>query len=292
MSARALPDVTGVRHTYHRAGEVRLHLAEAGEGEPLVLLHGFPQHWYVWRSLIEPLAREYRVLCPDLRGFGWSEAPRRGYDRETLMRDVLALLDELKVARFRLIGHDWGGWIGYLIGLFAPERLEQLVVLGIHHPFWRPGRVWAMTQWRGWHGYVLGAPGLGPRAAAGRSKLSTPVFRWLGSDVWGASEKRVFLDQFKEPERARAAALLYRDFGRIDVPRMLAGRYRRMGPLRTRALLLRGTRDTAVQPVRASDYGPYAPNLTVERVEGGHSIVDERPQLVLERSLAFFRRVA
>jgi pimeloyl-ACP methyl ester carboxylesterase len=73
---RPLPEVPGVRHSWHQAGDVRLHVAEAGEGPPLVLLHGWPQHWYEWRALIGPLAERYRVLAPDLRGFGWSDSPR------------------------------------------------------------------------------------------------------------------------------------------------------------------------------------------------------------------------
>jgi pimeloyl-ACP methyl ester carboxylesterase len=64
-----LPRVDGVEHRWVEAGGVRLHLAEAGEGEPLVLLHGWPQHWYEWREVIGPLAERYRVICPDLRGF-------------------------------------------------------------------------------------------------------------------------------------------------------------------------------------------------------------------------------
>src|SRR5438034_483714 len=106
-TARPMPEVKGVRHRMLKVGDVDLHLAEAGEGSPLLLLHGYPQHWYVWRELIPDLARHNHVLVPDLRGFGWSEAPREGYDKETLMRDVLALLDQLGIERVPVAGHDW-----------------------------------------------------------------------------------------------------------------------------------------------------------------------------------------
>jgi hypothetical protein len=79
-TGRPMPEVEGVRHRMVEVGEVELHLAEAGEGPPLLLLHGYPQHWYVWRQLISDLARDNHVMAPDLRGFGWSQAPREGYD--------------------------------------------------------------------------------------------------------------------------------------------------------------------------------------------------------------------
>src|SRR4051794_33022829 len=81
--ARPFPEVEGVEHRYVDAGGLRMHVAEAGpQGEPIMLLHGWPQHWYLWRDVIPPLAEEYRVIAPDLRGFGWSDAPPDGYDKE------------------------------------------------------------------------------------------------------------------------------------------------------------------------------------------------------------------
>jgi pimeloyl-ACP methyl ester carboxylesterase len=94
-----LPHVEGVEHRDVRLpGRVRLHIAEAGEGEPLVLLHGWPQHWYCWRGVVSELGSTYRLVMPDLRGFGWSEAPGGGYDAPTFAADIVALLDSLELA--------------------------------------------------------------------------------------------------------------------------------------------------------------------------------------------------
>jgi pimeloyl-ACP methyl ester carboxylesterase len=78
---------------------VRLHVAEAGAGEPLVMIHGWPQNSYEYRHPIPALSAHYRVICPDLRGFGWSDAPPQGYEKCRLVRDLLALLDALEVDR-------------------------------------------------------------------------------------------------------------------------------------------------------------------------------------------------
>ena len=125
-----MPHLDGVEHRHLVVNGVRIHLAEAGEGPPLVLLHGWPQHWWSWRELIGPLARDYRVICPDVRGMGWSDIPRDGYDLRTLAEDVLALLDELGLERVRLAGHDWGFLTGYAVCFLAPQRVERFVPMG------------------------------------------------------------------------------------------------------------------------------------------------------------------
>ena len=112
---RPLPELPGVEHRFVDAGGVRLHVAEAGDGEPVVLLHGWPEHWWTWRHLIPGLAERYRVICPDLRGFGWSDAPRRGYEKEQFAADVAELLDSLDLHDVRLVGHDWGGVAGFIL---------------------------------------------------------------------------------------------------------------------------------------------------------------------------------
>src|SRR3954462_2715481 len=107
-----LPPCDGVSHAAVDVGGLRLHYAEAGGGEPLVLLHGWPQHWWEWRHVIAPLAERYRVICPDIRGLGWSEGRGIGarmddYSLRALTADLVGLLDALGLDRVRLVGHDW-----------------------------------------------------------------------------------------------------------------------------------------------------------------------------------------
>lgn len=290
FSRRPQLHVDGVRHSYHRVPGVQLHLAEAGQGPPLLLLHGWWQHWYTWHSLIPRLSLDYRVLCPDLRGFGWSEAPAKGYDRETMARDILALLDELGVKRVRIAGHDWGGWLGYLICLTAPERVERFMALGIANPSAPLSVASVANYWRFWYQWVLAAPLLGAAAVRRLARRRGRILRWAAGPPqrWNEDELGVFLAQLEEPARVRASVLLYRDFLRHDMRRMLLRRYRRRRP-GVRTLVLHGMDDRIIRPSNLPHPKAWAEDLEIELVRDcGHFIVDERPELVLERALAFF----
>ena len=90
----------------------------------------------MWRELIGPLAESHRVICPDLRGFGWTAAPPGGYDPEVFAMDLIALLDALRIEEpVDLAGHDWGGWTGFILCLRHPERIRRFLALNIFHPF-------------------------------------------------------------------------------------------------------------------------------------------------------------
>lgn len=116
---------------------IRMHTTMTGEGPPVLLLHGFPDTHLVWRKQIGVLAAAgYRVLAPDLRGYGRSDAPGGivDYTLEKLRGDVLGLLDALKIDKVSLVGHDWGGLIGWQLAALAPQRIERLVALSTGHP--------------------------------------------------------------------------------------------------------------------------------------------------------------
>ena len=104
------------------------------------------------------LADRHRVLALDLRGFGWSDAPRDGYEKENMATDVLAVLDELGLERVKLVGHDWGAWIGFLLCLRAPQRFERFLALNILPP-WASARAMAPHLWRFWYQWLILSPG-------------------------------------------------------------------------------------------------------------------------------------
>ncbi|HET7573562.1 MAG TPA: alpha/beta hydrolase [Solirubrobacterales bacterium] len=284
-----LPEVEGVSHRRVRARGIEFHLAEAGEGTDVVLcLHGWPQHWYEWRHLMPALADRHRVLALDLRGFGWSDAPRGGYEKEALADDVLAVLDELGVERLDLVGHDWGGWIGFLLCLREPDRFKRYLALNILPP-WTSMRAMAPHLWRCWYQWLILSPGIGyrlhrggrfvPRVLAGAS---------VRREVWDGATLRAFSDTFTEPDRARAAVQMYRTFNLREVPEIARGRYAK-AHLEVPTKLLFGTGDAALRHELLDGYERHAADMEVELVEGcGHFIADEMPELVAARARAFF----
>ncbi|YCU75018.1 alpha/beta fold hydrolase [Mycobacteroides abscessus] len=144
MTQRSMPVLDGVEHQYVQAGDVKIHVAVAGpqDGRAVVLLHGWPENWWMWHKVIPALAAAgYRVHAMDLRGAGWSEVAPAGYEKEQFASDVLAAADALGLESFDLVGHDWGGWTAQLVALKAQSRIRRLVVLNIPPVWQQPGRV-------------------------------------------------------------------------------------------------------------------------------------------------------
>lgn len=142
MSKADLEDpsaAASVTFRFVTAGRLRLHVAIAGpaDGVPVVLLHGFPDHWIGWRHQIDALALAgYRVIVPDQRGYNLSDKPKglRAYALDRLVGDLVGLADALDIERFNLVGHDWGGIVAWAAAASKPERVERLVVLNAPHP--------------------------------------------------------------------------------------------------------------------------------------------------------------
>ena len=276
-----LPRVDGVTHRQVRVGELDVHVAEAGHGEPLVLLHGWPQHWWVWRHVVPLLARDHRLLMPDLRGLGWTSAPATGYDKEQLALDLLGLLEAMDLPEVGLVGHDWGGWVGFLACLRAPHRFRGFVPVGITHPFQQVDRR-VLQAWRGTYQVVLGTPLLGEALLRSGPQAVEAVLR-LGTTMKGAitaADAALYADVLREPARARASSRLYRTFVLAEALPVLLGQYRGQR-LTVPTRLLGGADDPVVTPALLGGYELAAADMSVEVLPGcGHFVPEERPDAV------------
>ena len=214
------PQLAGVRHEYVDTGGVRIHVALAGpeDGPPVVLLHGWPQNWWAWREVIPEIAKDFRVIAPDLRGHGWSEAPAGGYAKEQLTSDMLATLDALGVGRVTWIGHDWGAWIGFLAALREPQRIERMLAIGLPH-MWIPPhpRSLRLLTYQG----PLSLPFVGPRVADRMVRAILQAGR--GSERLSAADVNLFAEHI--PSAVTVA--MYRTFLMREVPAVARGLYAR-----------------------------------------------------------------
>lgn len=124
------------KHDFVKVNGIRMHYVTQGEGKLLLLLHGFPDFWYVWRFQIPVLARDFRVVAPDLRGYNETDKPEgvENYRLHLLVEDVRGLIHALGEERAVLVGHDWGGIVGWSLAAFNPQVVEKLVILNAPHP--------------------------------------------------------------------------------------------------------------------------------------------------------------
>ncbi|RZS79382.1 pimeloyl-ACP methyl ester carboxylesterase [Motilibacter rhizosphaerae] len=122
-------------HRMVAAGGARFHVAEAGEGPLVLLLHGFPQFWWTWRHVIPALASAgVRAVAMDLRGYGASDKPPRGYDPATLASDVVGVVRALGAADAVVVGNGLGGLLGWTAAVAYPKQVRGLVAIGAPHP--------------------------------------------------------------------------------------------------------------------------------------------------------------
>ncbi|MGI8945335.1 MAG: alpha/beta fold hydrolase [Thermoleophilaceae bacterium] len=267
-----LPHVEGVEHRFASVNGVRLHYAAAGRGDLLVLLHGWPQHWWAWREVIPALAQRYRVICPDIRGLGWSEAGGEpGLDG--LVADLVGLLDELGVGRARLAAHGLGATIGYAACLRSPDRFSHFVPTGALTP-WAGGGS-PLPHLRSWHAGALAL--LGPDAAT-RLRLPELALRaWRRQGRFTAEETSTHLDSLDRLASARAS----RHYARaVTLPTLRSRDERR---LEVPTLHLNGELDPLTRGV-AQSFQAHAPGMRSELVPGcGHFLAEEAPRPLLDR---------
>lgn len=290
-----MPALQGVEHRFvDLGGGVTIHVADAGpaDGPAVMPVHGFPQNWWQWHPLIGPLAADgYRVLCPDLRGAGWSSAPRSRYLKSDMAEDLAVVLDRLGVGPVKLIAHDWGGPVSFIMMVRHPAKVRGFFGLNTVAP--RTMRDLRMLRqlWRFWYQIPIALPVLGPRLIARPgARYSRLLMVWAGSGFTLPDEDvRIYAQCMREPGHAAAGSRWYRSFLTTEALRWLRGEYadaRVDVPVRW----LHGTGDPVITPDLLRGYSRWATDFELELVDGvGHWIVEQRPDLVLDRVRSFLR---
>jgi pimeloyl-ACP methyl ester carboxylesterase len=274
-ATNGMPDLAGVSHRFVEANGVTLHLAEAGNGTPLILLHGWPQHWWCWRLLIPALAERYRVIAPDLRGFGWSDAPPGAYAKSTFAADVIALLEIEGLDRVRLVGHDWGGYTAFLLALEHPERVERMVALDITPPWRSPASLTNLAlPLLASYQLLLATPVLGQLTLTSSPAFVRTLIRAGSANAmkWTREDLDHYANVLQDPDRARASSSCYRTFLTREVA-SAAGRYHPEDLLVPSKLVMGG--HSAIRQILK----PAASrNLQVQTIRGaGHFLPEEAP---------------
>ena len=286
--AAAMPTVEGVEHRYADVDGLRMHYAEAGDpaGDTLLLVHGWPQNWWAWRHLIGPLSERFHVIAPDLRGLGWTDAPAGGYEKANLARDVVGLMDALRIARARWLGHDWGAFAGWHATIEHPDRFERFMPLSIPHPWQPEGPPDLRRLANAWYQAVLAAPVLG-RLAIGPIGFPRAILkRSRKAGSWSDDELDYYEELLRRPGYRDASIQYYRSFLLRELLPLARGQFRgRRLTVPTRLVV--GTSDPAAQGM-SEDYREHADDMEILQIDGAaHWLPEEKPDAVLELALGF-----
>lgn len=264
---------------------LRTHVASIGSGEPVLMLHGFPQHWWEWHAVAPRLAEAgYRVICPDLRGNGWTEAAEAGFTRHAMAHDIVALLDALEIERTHVISHDLGAVVAGQVAHEHPDRVRSAVQFAVPP------------------GFMAFSPKLMPAFAHMPRLLmhrAGSTLEWLFGERYTAKPmSRTTIDAYlraqQRPEVAKAVGPLYRGMIIPEVMRLASGHYRRRH-LTPPTLAVFGRQD-----------GPFTED-TVRRICRGHEriadrfetafiddaahfVIDDAPDEATEVALAWLRQ--
>jgi len=276
-------------HRFITANGARFHVAEIGQGPLVLLLHGFPQFWWAWRDQLTALSKAgYHVAAIDLRGYGASDKPPRGYDTFTLAADVASIVRSLGEGSAAIIGHGWGGWIAWSMPTMQPAVTRAIGALGMPHPLVlrrasvrNPAQIRANAYLGGLQRPFVPEHQMSKSPAYVQGLLrawSAPGGSWPPQDV-----SLRYAEAMALPFVAHSAAEYYRwvirSQWRLDGRRFA---HCLKGPIAVPVLQLQGDQDRAVVPALAPLSAAYVEGSFVQHpiAGAGHFLPEEAPDEV------------
>jgi pimeloyl-ACP methyl ester carboxylesterase len=278
------------RHRDVTASGLRFHVAEHGpsDGPLALLLHGFPEFWWSWRHQLVALGDAgFHAVAPDLRGYGGSDKPPRGYDAYTLSNDVAGLVRALGHHDAWVIGHDWGGVAAWATATLKPEVVNRLAILGMPHLLrmyealrsdWTQARMSAYTAF-------FQVPKLPEKRLTSGDLVQELLERWGGPDYPDAETLERCQEAMAIPAAAHCALEYYRWSFRSRI-RPSGRRYLRLlaEGVHVPVLHVHGAVDGCLRVETVHGSGAYAHNgYELQVLDGvGHFPHEEAPELVTE----------
>ena len=254
--------------------DVTLELEDTGAGSPVLLLHGWPDTALLWRHQVPALAADhYRVLAPDLRGFGGSSRPAEveAYVAPRMVGDVVGLLDHLSIERAHLVGHDWGAAISWMTAALVPDRVASVTALSVGHPAAFRAAGWRQRE-RSWYMLLFQVPGVAEQW------LSADGFRNLRE--WSRHpDIDPVVERLAEPGALTASLNLYRA---ILPPASLVEPPLELPPVQAPAMGIWSSGDLALtEEAMTGSAAHVAGPWRYERLDGvGHWMQLEAPEVV------------
>jgi pimeloyl-ACP methyl ester carboxylesterase len=285
-----MDNMTFSHHTASVNG-IQLHyVIGGGHGDPVVLLHGWPETWYAWHKVMPALAKNYTVIAPDLRGLGDSSKPLTGYDGKTVAEDIHQLVGKLGFKTIFLVGHDWGTQVAYSYAAAHPTEVKRLTVMELTIPgFAPPGRPPL------WWGVFHQTPDVPEALVQGKEMIYLPWFyRNLAYNPAAITQADIneYVSHYSAPGGMRAGFEYYRAFPQDAIQNMNYSKTKLTMPV----LALGGGYIPTFGGNITMPTIVYGMKILAQNVQGvkvpnsGHFIPEERPDLVIKMLDNFFGR--
>jgi epoxide hydrolase 4 len=265
---------------------VRLHCVVEGKGQLVLLLHGFPETSRAWRKQMPALAERFRVVAPDLRGYGRSDKPKgiAAYRTSVLADDIVGLIHALDAERAHVVGHDWGGGVAWTLATLHPEAVDRLVVLNCPHPAVMARALrsnWAQIR-KSWYIFAFQLPWFPEWSfRRGQAKgLKDALRRTAKPGTFSDADLDAYAEAFSAPGAATAAINYYRAAARSGVA---------LGKIKAPTLLIWAEDDFAlgIELTQGMDALFESPPRIEYVPDAGHWVMEERPEIVNRLLLEF-----
>lgn len=274
-------------HRQISANGARFHVAIAGSGPLVLLLHGFPTFWWTWREVVPALADAgYTAAAMDLRGFGGSDHPPRGYDPYTTSLDVAGVIRSLGVPKATIVGHGWGGFLAWTVGSLRPAVARAIVPVSMAHPRRLREAILSDRAQRGASRYVLGfqRPWVPERAlvADDAALIGRYLRDWSADPSWPPPEVSLRFRRAFEVGNTAHCALEYHRWALRSIPRSDGRRFIRevsQSPVKVPVLQIHGSQDRTVLPRTAIGSNQFTDGAYAWRLLNGvgHFPQEEAP---------------
>ena len=264
---------------------IKLHTVVIGEGQPLVLLHGFPDFWYGWKSVIDGLKKHYKLIIPDMRGYNLSDKPEgvENYKIELLIDDIKGLIETLKLGKIFLAGHDWGGIVAWAFAEKYPESLQKLAILNAPHMkiFQEKLRTDKKQQKASYYVFEFLKPD-------GEKFLFKNDYKWLKFAVFEGMKNKSNFTEF-DKEQYLSAWTQPAILGGVNYYRANTSFKDWSGKIAVPTLVIHGMKDVAVLSSVLDGLPDYVDNLKIIRAENSsHWVMHDQPELVISSFKEFF----
>ena len=274
-----------IKDVYIDTNGIKLHTIVIGSGEPLILLHGFPEFWYCWKSVIPGLKEKFKLIIPDMRGYNLSDKPNdvKKYKMEYLIGDIKGLIEELNLKRVYLAGHDWGGVVAWAFAEKYPELLKKLIILNAPHPkiFQKSLRTDKKQQEASSYIFEF----LKPQA---EKKLYEDDYRRLKKVVFEDMYSKTNFTEFDKEKYIEAWSQPGAILGGVNYYRANTSFDEWTGIIELPTLVIWGMKDVALLPQQLEGLSDYVKNLKIVRSENSsHWITHDDPDLIISSMKQF-----